>query len=267
MMQDESRTFSPEEEGDQVRTEPPSPGAQEGSPGFLWRVQALFFEPRQAFADVVRHPTFLAALLLCIAVSVISTALIFSQVDMAEVMRQQIAQTPAGEQMTPDQIDQQVEQIVNSPFFSVMQWIGPIIGTPVIVLVVSAVLLLMVYLMGGETSFRNLFCVTAHAYIPYTIAYSVLAVLIFYLAQDPSSLDLQNPLYTNLGPLVNPRTSPVLYRLASSLDLLNLWVIYLLGLGTAAATRRFSIAKGVTAVAVPYVVYVAFRMGWAAIFG
>ncbi|GAB4244763.1 MAG: hypothetical protein Kow00109_20790 [Acidobacteriota bacterium] len=246
----------------------PTPPAEEPaeSRGFLWRIQALFFEPSSAFADIARRPTFLAAMLLCIVLSIITTALIFSRIDMAEVLRQQIAQSPAAENMTREQIDNQVEQIMASPVFSVMQWVGAVLGSPISMLVIAGVLLLMVYLMGGETSYRKLLAVTAHAYIPYTIVYGGLAVLIYHLAPDPSAIDIQNPVYANLGPLADAKESPVLNRFLAGLDLLNFWVIYLLGTGIAAVTPRFKKSKAIAAVAIPYGLYVLVGMIWRALF-
>lgn len=267
----EERPTNPPESPESTPSNPPERVSPEAEPAesrdFLWRVQALFFEPSNAFADIARRPTFLAAMLLCIVLSVVTTALIFSQIDMAEVLRQQIAQSPAAENMTREQIDNQVEQILASPFFSVMQWVGAVLGSPISMLVIAGILLLMVYLVGGETTYRKLLAVTAHAYIPYTIVYGGLAVLVFYLAQDPSAIDIQNPVYANLGPLVDAKESPVLYRLLSGVDLLNLWVIYLLATGIAAVTPRFKKSKALVAVVIPYALYVAVGMLWRVMFG
>jgi len=76
---------------------------------------------------------------------------------------------------------------------------------------------------------------------------------------------VQNPVYTNLGPLVDSKESPVLYKLASSADLVIWYVIYLLGLGTATVSKRMTVGKGVLLVAFLYGIYVLLGAGWAAV--
>jgi hypothetical protein len=123
----------------------------------------------------------------------------------------------------------------------------------------------MVHLSGSETSYKKLLGVTSHCLFLQTVVGSVLMVTVYALASDPKSIDFQNPVYTNLGPLVDSKDSPILYKLASSADLVIWYVIYLLGMGTAAVSRRMTVGKGVLLVAVLYLFYVLLSLGWAAI--
>ncbi len=235
--------------------------------GSVWRLQGIFFDPRATFRDIDRRPSFLLALLLCMAVGLAGAAAMYTRVDMAQVMEQQIRSSGAGERLTDEQIRQQVRSVVESPLFPIMKWFGPLAGAPFMILVVSALLMLMVVLAGSETSFKKLLGVTSYTYFLYYVVYSCLAVIVFFLADDPRMIDIQNPVASNLGHLVDARESPVLHRLGSSVDLITFYVIYLLGVGTAAVSGRMKVGTGVGLVAVLYGVYVLLAIGWRAIFG
>ena len=118
---------------------------------------------------------------------------------------------------------------------------------------------------GNETSYKKLLGVTAHCLFFQTLIGSVMILLVYSLASDPKAIDIQNPVYTNLGPLVDAKESPILSKLASSVDLVVWYVIYLLGLGTATVSKRMAVGTGVALVAALYIVYVILGVGWTAL--
>jgi hypothetical protein len=86
-------------------------------------------------------------------------------------------------------------------------------------------------------------------------------VVILFL-KDPTDVDLQNPIASNLGLLIPAETSKFLHRLAISMDIFSFWQIYLLGTG-AAICGRLSRVKGIMAIGIPWLIYVFIAAGLA----
>jgi hypothetical protein len=86
--------------------------------------------------------------------------------------------------------------------------------------------------------------------------------------KNPEDFDLNNPLMFNLGALFEPNMpSKFIHSLASSIDLFPIWVMFLMATGLkAAGGKRFSFGSGLSAVVLPWVVFVLGRAAMAAIF-
>jgi hypothetical protein len=62
----------------------------------------------------------------------------------------------------------------------------------------------------------------------------LLGVIVIYAGTAPESFNIKNYAPTNLGAFLNPlETNPALYSLASSIDVITIWTLILLGMGTA----------------------------------
>jgi len=237
-----------------------NPGTSPGAEGDLWRLQGIFFEPTKTFYSIDKRPSFWVPLLATIIVAILMWQAMAHFVDLEELFLEQAKLNPQTADLSDEQLEQQMKFTV-----PIIQWVGPLVAPPVMLFLIAALILLMVHLSGSETSYKKLLGVTSHCLFLQTVVGSVLMVTVYALASDPKSIDFQNPVYTNLGPLVDSKDSPVLYKLASSADLVIWYVIYLLGMGTAAVSRRMSVGKGVMLVAVLYLFYVLLSLGWAAI--
>jgi hypothetical protein len=229
--------------------------------GSAWRLQGIFFEPSATFEDINKKPTFLIALLLSIVIAFITWMVIDNLVDLQEIMEIQIRSSAQADRLTPEQIEQQASYTV--PF---VKWVGPIVGPPLMVLLVSALMLLMAFLSGGITTFKKLVSVASYTFFFQTVISCILMVLIFAVAAEPEAIDIQNPVYSNLGPLFDAKESPVLYRIASSIDVIVWYVIFLLGLGLSKVSSGITTGKGFFLVAIIYLIYVGIGVGWAMIF-
>jgi hypothetical protein len=103
-------------------------------------------------------------------------------------------------------------------------------------LIVAGVLLLTFRLMAGEGDFRQAFSVTVYAWYPRLIK-GIFGTVVILTRKSLSIVDLQNPLMSNLGFLFDPRTKPLQFALASSVDLFTIWSVVLLVIGFAAVSR------------------------------
>lgn len=247
-------------------TDPNAP-AEPAPMGSYERLLGVFTEPGRTFESINRRPTFLLAIVVGILISLAATYVLYSKVDMVQVMESSIRSSSAGRQLSAEQIRQQVDTITTSPFYKVMLWAGPLLSTPVIVFALAGLLMLMVFLGGSETTYLKMLGVTSHTMLFYSVVAGLLMVLVLMLAPDPQAIDIQNPLFTNPGPLVDAKEYPVLNRILTSLDVITLYVIFLLGLGLSKVAARLRLGKAVMLAAVPWLVYVGIAVLWRAVFG
>jgi hypothetical protein len=239
---------------DQSQTEiSEAPPAQ----GIAWRLQAIFLEPSRAFEAVNIRPMWIVPLIICIVLSLIATAVIYSKVDMRQVTEQYLRESPMTRNMSNDEIRDLAQQQADSPVAAFFRWAGPLLSAPLLVFVMSGLLMLLVYLAGSETRFWKVVGVVSWSFLAYSLISSVLVMLVFSLSSDPQSLNLQNPLYTNLGHLLSSKDSPALYSVVSRIDLLTLYVLVLMGMGLSKVAAKVSAAKGFVLAFIPYGVYAA----------
>jgi hypothetical protein len=148
---------------------------------------------------------------------------------------------------------------------------GIFIASPLMVLASIALLSLGLwgtinFGFGGKATYGSIFSVWMFASLP-SIIKSLLGVVVIYAGAAPESFNIKNFAPTNLGAFLNPmEANKALYTLASSLDVVTIWTLVLLGIGTAivAGLKRSS---GYIAVFGWWAIFVLFGVGIAAITG
>jgi len=240
-----------------------SPANVTGSPevkGTWWRLQGIFFEPTRTFEDINLQPTVLVPIIVCIVIAVLAVVGIGMFADYEELAIQAIKNSPQGEQLT----DEQIEQAAGIQG-TIMQVAGHVI-VPIYLLAVSGILLLLTVLFGGETEFKKMLSMVANVNVFHSVIKTILTLMVFGLASDPLAIDLQNPVMSNLGFLFDQKESPGLYALASWVDIIAFYVIYLTGVGISKISKGIKKDKGIMIVAIPYVVIALILSGVAAAF-
>jgi hypothetical protein len=95
----------------------------------------------------------------------------------------------------------------------------------------------------------------------------LLGIIVIYAGTAPESFNIKNYAPTNVGAFLNPlETNAALYSLATSLDIVTIWTVVLLGIGvaTAAGVKRTS---GYIAVFAWWALFVIIGAGVAAVTG
>ena len=100
------------------------------------------------------------------------------------------------------------------------------------------------------------------------VIFTALAIAVMFM-KPPDDFNLQNPLVFNPGAFMDPTTtSKFLYSLASALDLFTIWTLLLIGIGLkAAGGRKLSMGGAMTAVFLPWVLFILCAAGVASMFG
>ena len=120
--------------------------------------------------------------------------------------------------------------------------------------------------MGAQFKFKNLFSIGAYSGLPGVI-HGVIMIVVMYL-KEPDEFDLQHPTAFNLGAILDPdKSAKWLQSLLGSFDLFVLWSIVLLAFGIHALDRKRSFTTCLVGVAIPWMLWVLGKTGWAAMFG
>ena len=179
-------------------------------------------------------------------------------------MQRQMEESGQWEKIPSDRRGDILDQ--QSSFFPIMAWVGPVVGTPIMVALVAGILLGIFRLVyAAEFGFGQSMGITAWAFLPVALITTPLTMLVLWLKDDwamnPSEALQANPsLLLDRNEVAQP-----LYVLAGGFDLFVLWTIFLLAVGYGVAAKR-STGAAFIGVAIPWLVFVALRVGFAAIF-
>lgn len=228
------------------------------------RLSGVFFAPTETFQSIARRPSFLVPLIVLTLLSLGVTWWLGYRVGWEHVIRTQIEQTERFQQMSAEQREQAIGQVMR--FATVQAYGAGLLGTVVMALIVSGVFLFVFnVLAGNELEFRRAFSVVVWGMMPYALT-SVLALVIIGL-KPAADVDVQNLVASNLGVLFDPdRTARPLLSLMRSIDLFTIWVLLLLSTGFAAAARKLTFQKALTWVVLSWLVWVGVKAGFYAIF-
>jgi len=83
---------------------------------------------------------------------------------------------------------------------------------------------------GADVSFKISLAIVMYASLPGLLR-AILAVVSLLAGGNVDSFTFQNPVATNPGYFMNPADSPLLYSLASSLDIFLIWTLILTAIG------------------------------------
>ena len=115
--------------------------------------------------------------------------------------------------------------------------------------------------VGGETTFGQAYAIVMYAWLPGIIG-AILGSVSLFAGVNPEGFDINNPVGTNLAYYLDPDTTGKFVRgMASSLDLLSIWTIVLVGIGFACSSK----VKRSTAIIVVAVWYLVFKLATSAL--
>jgi hypothetical protein len=242
---------------------PAAPEEQQSITAF-GRIIGVFFSPGKTFADIVRKPSWLLPIVLTTLLSVVVSVAINQRINWREFMSQQIEKSPRAANLSAEQKQQQIEAGAKftPPFTYAVGFLGPILG----LLIISLVLWGGYSLLGGaSTNFTTSMAITAHAFLTSLIS-SPLLILTLYL-KDPGTVDLENPLASNIAAFLPDESAKWLVALCKSIDVFSIWTMILLAIGFAATSpKKLKGSKPYMIVFGLWAAFVICRVGWAFIF-
>jgi hypothetical protein len=243
-----------------VSTEPAAAPLSEGA-----RILNTYIAPSKTFTDLRRSASWWGPWIL---VSIFSLAVMFTmgkKIGFEQVSRNQISQSPKAadrfDKLSPDQQTQQIQ--VSAKIISYIGYATPLVI--LLIFLIEATVLWVTFNVGagGETSFTQAYAIVMYAGLPGVI-HAILSIVSMFAGANPESFDINNPVGTNLGYYLDPETTSKAIRvLASSLDVINIWTIILIGIGFA-CTSKVKRSTAIMIVAGWYVVVKLIATGFAA---
>jgi hypothetical protein len=243
---------------------PPSPGLSQ-----IERVTNVFSAPSKTFEDIKRgNRSWWMPWLILVLVGLVFFAAISMKIGMQQVVDNQNHLNPKQEekmaQMPP-------EQRAVAAKWGLYITEGIFIASPVLVLLKAAIVALVLwgtinFVFGGKATFGSVFAVWFYANLV-TIVAILLGVIVIFAGAAPETYNIKNFAPTNLGAFLSPiDTNPALYAIATSIDIVTLWMLFVMGMGIAivAGVKRSS---GYIAAFGWYAIIALFGAGVAAIMG
>ena len=233
------------------------------------RVTNIFSAPSKTFEDIKRgNRSWWLPFVITALVAYIFFAAVAFQIGMQQVVTNQIHLNPKAEEKLA-QAPPAAREMSNKISLYVTE--GAFIANPVLVLAGIALLSLGLwgtinFVFGGKATFGSIFAVWMYASLP-AIIKTILGTVVIFAAGEPDTFNIKNFAPTNAGAFLNPlETNKALYALATSLDAVTIWMLVLLGIGTAivAGVKRGS---GYIAVFGWWAIFVLIGIGWAAVMG
>jgi hypothetical protein len=233
------------------------------------RVADVFTAPSKTFEDIKRgNRSWWLPFIIMAVVGYLLFAVVSTRIGMQQVVDNQVHLNPSQEEKLAQAPSEQRQTIEK---FSIYVTEGIFIANPLILLAILALgsLVLMGTInfgFGGKAKFGSIFSVWMYAGLP-GILKLILGIIVIFAGVAPESFNIKNYAPTNIGAFLNPMdTNKALYALASSLDIVTIWSLILLGMGiaTVAGVKRSS---GYIAVFGWFALIVLISAGFAAIAG
>jgi hypothetical protein len=244
-------------------TTAPAPEAQAPINHF-GRIAGIFFSPGSTLEDIVRKPSWIVPVAILTFLSVLVCISINQRINWRDFISQQIEKNSRASQLSPQQKEQQID--AGAKYAPYATYIFGIPGAFVLVLIVALIMMGAYNLLAGaNVNYTTSLGIVSHAFVPSIIS-SVLFLLILFL-KTPGTVDLENPVATNIGAFLPEDSAKWLAKLCTSIDIFSIWTLVLIAMGFAVANPKK--LKGTRAYTIAFTVWVTFVVGrvtWAFIF-
>lgn len=218
-----------------VTPAPPAPPAKmsEGA-----RIINTYIAPSKTFTDLRRSAAWWGPWIL---ISIFSMAFMFTigkQVGFEQISKNQIEHSKRAEQFDKLPPDQQARQLSISA--KIIGGIG--YASPLVILFISLIsttALWATFKVGAaaETTFGQAYAIVMYAGLPGIVG-AILGIISLFAGVNPEGFDINNPVGTNLAYYLDPETTGKFVRgMASSVDLITIWSIVLIGIGFSCTSK------------------------------
>jgi hypothetical protein len=213
-------------------TEPKKP-----RPNALKNLFGVIFSPQATFEELSRKPSWLLPLLLYLGLMFLYLYSLVHLMGFEKFMRSTLGPNPTDQKV--QQIEQFIKMVDEKPGWAALLYINPAVIGLLFPVVLAGILLLVVTLTGGTSSYKKVLSVIAHILFATTLVTTIFAVGPLLISGDFDRFDIQNPIASNVVFFLNPaEMNKFIYSLASSIDLLSFWMIFLLATGLTAVSEN-----------------------------
>ena len=242
----------------------PAPVAPESGGGFFQNLIDVYFSPREAFTRIVRSPRFLLPLVGYVVLVLGFTGIWMQKMDAREFMKVQIEESGQADRIPAEQREAIIEQ--QAKWMPIFAWVMGPVGIAVTLLVIAGVLMFVYrFFYSSEVTFRQAFAIVTWIFFAVGLVSTPLMLLVLQLKGD-WNINPQEVIQANLGLFLEKSSAAKpLWALLSSIDLFSLWMVFLLAVGFGVASKKTT-GSAIWGVAIPWILIVLAKVGWAAIF-
>ncbi len=242
-------------------TPTPAPATTDNS---FSRIFGVLFAPKPTFESIVRRPTWVVPVVLGCIFFMAVVAVFTQRGGWPSFFEKQNATNSRMQKMSAEDRERTMNaQVKFAPTFG---YVEGVVIPPIAAVVVAAVLMLVFNLSGAtKVDFKTSLAIVSYAWVPWLI-HGVLSILILFL-KDPASVDLQNIVASNPGAFLSDDASKWLVSLLSSIDIFAMWTLILLAIGYSATNpKKLSFGKAFVLVVIPWLFFIAIKVGLTAAF-
>jgi len=186
----------------------------------LTRVWRVFAAPSEVFREIGASPTWLWPLVVMIVLSVASQLVIAPRIDFDATIRESMAQSGSGRQLTDEQIEQAVT--MGKKVAGITMYVSPL-GVPILYLMIGGLYFLLLKMVGSETEYSRVFSGMMHATLPADIVKSVLLTVVAWQKESFAATELETMLKSSLASWLPTEAPKATVALAGVLDVFNVW--------------------------------------------
>jgi Yip1 domain len=225
--------------------EPAGPGLSEPQ-----RLVNTFFAPSKTFIDIRRNASWWVPFLLISIFSVSFLMMIDKKVGFDQVARTMMASNKAIQQLGPEQQEQAISRAAVG--LKVGEYGAPIFVLIYILITAAVLMATFNFMMDAQVSFGQSMAIVTYGWLPGIIT-TILTIFTLSFG-DPEGFRMENPVGTNPAHFMDPASmSKFVYSMLTSIDVISLWIIVLIGIGFAVtAKRKISTGAAIGTVAVWY---------------
>ena len=241
-----------------------APVVPERPGGFFQNLIDMYCAPREAFTRIVRSPSILLPLAGYVVLVLGFTGIWMQKMDAREFMKTQIEESPRADRMPAEQKAAIIEQ--QAKMMPIFGWVvGPIVVATMLVVIAAVLMFVFRFFYAGEVRFKQAFAIVTWIFFAVGLVSTPLILLVLQLKGD-WNINPQEAVQANMGLLLDKSTAAKpLWALLSSIDLFSLWMVFLLAVGFGVASKKTT-GSAIWGVAIPWIVIVLCKVGWAAMF-
>jgi hypothetical protein len=230
------------------------------------RLIGVLVSPGKTFRSIAERPTWgvaLIVLLIAAATVGVLTSQRIDKEDMRRSVKEQMEKRQGG-QATPEQIERGVE--MGEKIGSVTRWLIPVFVLVVYLIVALLFLAALRFFAASQISYKTSLAVALHAYMPALVG-SLLTLPLILNRKSITMKEAQGGgiLASNLGAFAPESLGPAARALLSSVDFFSIWTVCLMIIGYRIAAK-VSTTAATAVVLTLWVLYIAFKVGMAALF-
>ena len=238
---------------------PVAAGEPQRPSGFFANLIDLYFSPAEAFANLMRKPSFVVPLVVHVTLSLAFTGIWLQKVDARAFMKARIEESPRAAQIPPDRMEAILTQ--QESWLPRLTWASGVLAPVIIAFGLGGIFLFVFrFFYASDVNFKQAVTVATTSFAALALLTTPLLLSVLALKND-WTIPPQEALQANVTLFLDKASAPKwLWALGSSLDLFSFWLIFLLATGFGAASKR-SWSWALAGIAVPWALFVICKVG------